>query len=127
MAYFTDQRRTWNTAFYRIYKVLYGLGFVTIFYYLGRLQKRFMGYQLSSLSRLTLVGSLIGLYAFSPSYLSFTDAEVEKKITDQYFDSVQSLSELDDLIKVASNNEQISDFLINVFYQRKNFSNYYSP
>ncbi len=84
------------------------LGFVTIFYYLGRLQKRFMGYQLSSLLRLTLVGSLIGLYAFSPSYLSFTDAEVEKKITDQYFDSVQSLTDLDDLIKVASNNEQIS-------------------
>ena len=84
------------------------LGFVTIFYYLGRLQKRLMGYQLSSLLRLTLVGSLIGLYAFSPSYLSFTDAEVEKKITDQYFDSVQSLTELEDFIKVASNDEQIS-------------------
>ena len=84
------------------------LGFVTIFYYLGRLQKRLMGYQLSSLLRLTLVGSLIGLYAFSPSYLSFTDAEVKKKITNQYFDSVQSLTELENLIKVASNNEQIS-------------------
>ena len=28
---------------------------------------------------------------------------------------------------LANNNEQISDFLINVFYQKKNFSNYLSP
>ena len=84
------------------------LGFVTIFYYLGRLQKRLMGYQLSSLLRLTLIGSLIGLYTFAPSYLSFTDAGLEKKITNQYFDSVKSLTELEDFIKVASNNEQIS-------------------
>ncbi len=28
---------------------------------------------------------------------------------------------------LANNNKQVSDFLINVFYQRKNFSNYYSP
>ena len=84
------------------------LGFVTIFYYLGRLQKRLMGYQLSTLLRLTLAGGLIGIYTLSPSYLSFTDAEAEKKITDQYFDSVKSLTELEDLIKVASNNGQIS-------------------
>ena len=67
-----------------------------------------MGYQLSSLLRLTLVGSLIGIYLFFPSYLSFTDTEAEKKITNEYFDSVKSLTELEDLIKVATNNEQIS-------------------
>ena len=28
---------------------------------------------------------------------------------------------------LANKNEEISDFLINIFYQKKNFSNYYSP
>ena len=50
----------------------------------------------------------------------------------KFFSPYEDLNIIDKVKKnsamiLASNNEQISDFLINIFYQRKNFSNYYSP
>ena len=50
----------------------------------------------------------------------------------KFFSPYEDLNIIDNVKKnsamiLASNNEQISDFLINIFYQRKNFSNYYSP
>ena len=84
------------------------LGFITIFYYLGKLRRRLMGYQLGSLIRLTLVVGLLGFYAFSPSYLSMKDRDGGEKISDQYFASVQSVNDLDQLIETAKNNQQIS-------------------
>ena len=84
------------------------LGFITIFYYLGKLRTRLMGYQLGSLIRLTLVVGLLGFYAFSPSYLSMKDRDGGEKISDQYFASVQSVNDLDQLIETAKNNQQIS-------------------
>ena len=84
------------------------LGFITIFYYLGKLRKRLMGYQLGSLIRITLVVGLLGFYAFSPSYLSMKDRDGGEKISDQYFASVQSVNDLDQLIETAKNNQQIS-------------------
>ncbi len=84
------------------------LGFITIFYYLGKLHTRLAGYQLGSLIRLTLVVGLLGFYAFSPSYLSMKDRDGGEKISDQYFASVQSVNDLDQLIETAKNNQQIS-------------------
>ncbi len=84
------------------------LGFITIFYYLGKLRTRLAGYQLGSLIRLTLVVGLLGFYAFSPSYLSMKDRDGGEKISDQYFASVQSVNDLDQLIETAKNNQQIS-------------------
>jgi len=84
------------------------LGFITIFYYLGKLRRRLMGYQLGSLIRLTLVVGLLGFYAFSPSYLSMKDRNRGEKISDQYFALVQSVNDLDQLIETAKNNQQIS-------------------
>jgi len=50
----------------------------------------------------------------------------------KFFSPYDDLNIIDNVKKnsamiLANNNEQISDFLINIFYQRKNFSNYYSP
>jgi len=84
------------------------LGFITIFYYLGKLRRRLMGYQLGSLIRLTLVVGLLGFYAFSPSYLSMKDRDGGEKISDQYFASVQSVNDLGQFIEKAKNNQQIS-------------------
>ena len=84
------------------------LGCITIFYYLGKLRTRLAGYQLGSLIRLTLVVGLLGFYAFSPSYLSMKDRDGGEKISDQYFASVQSVNDLDQLIETAKSNQQIS-------------------
>lgn len=84
------------------------LGFIIIFYCLGKLRRRLMGYKLGSIVRLTLVVGLLGFYAFSPSYLIMKDIDGDEKISDQYFESVQSMSDLDQFIETAKNNQQIS-------------------
>ncbi len=82
--------------------------FSTIFYFLGRFRGNIMGFPLSRAFRTSLLVLFFGLYFYSPYYLGMDQSNTSDKISNQYFDSVESINDLNKLISTATAKDQAS-------------------
>ena len=84
------------------------LVFSTIFYFLGRFRGNIMGFPMCRVLRASLVILFFGLYFYSPSYLGIDQSNTPDKLSAQYFDSVESINDLNKLINTATAKDQAS-------------------
>jgi thiol:disulfide interchange protein DsbD len=82
--------------------------FSSIFYFLGRFRGNIMGFPMCRTLRASLVILFFGLYFYSPSYLGIDQSNTSDKISNQYFDSVESINDLNKLINTATAKDQAS-------------------
>ena len=80
----------------------------TIFYFLGRVKGELIGSPLSRVLRTSLLILFSGLYFYSPSYLGIDQSNTTNKISTQYFDPVESITDLNQLINTATTKDQAS-------------------
>lgn len=67
-----------------------------------------MGSPLSRVLRTLLLVLFSGLYFYSPSYLGIDPSNTSDKLSTQYFDSVESINDLNKLINTATAKDQAS-------------------
>ena len=84
------------------------LVFSTIFYFLGRFRGNIMGFPMCRVLRASLLILFFGVYFYSPSYLGIDQSNTPNKLSAQYFDSVESINDLNKLINTATAKDQAS-------------------